>query len=244
MNKFGVLKSRILEKLTEAYQNKNKAEIKEILALLKENKDFREMYLFYDEIENVYVDSINAPTYIQEVTSMLNRKLSTISEISSRIEKKLGNIKASPNKLYEVLDQLAEEDNLHNITKKIAAKNSLMEHITTVKQNVVAEDTTMVTNQPLLYAILANNFNVAYENSLNEEEKKELNDIMSIKPTELVAMIDELKESIIDKTNDLLNEETNPTVTQKLSDVRKEVLSMTATKFNLYKLRQLKDSLS
>jgi hypothetical protein len=50
MDKFGVLKSKMLIKLTESYNNKNKKETKNILNTIKENKDFKEMYLFYEDI--------------------------------------------------------------------------------------------------------------------------------------------------------------------------------------------------
>ena len=52
MNKFGVIKTKLLNKLTESYAKENKAEIKNILTTIKENKDFKEMYLFYEEIES------------------------------------------------------------------------------------------------------------------------------------------------------------------------------------------------
>ena len=38
MKKFGVIKSKLLNKLTESYANENKAEIKNILTTIKENK--------------------------------------------------------------------------------------------------------------------------------------------------------------------------------------------------------------
>ena len=56
MNKFGAIKTKLLSKLTESYAKENKAEIKDILTTIKENKEFKEMYLFYEEIENKYID--------------------------------------------------------------------------------------------------------------------------------------------------------------------------------------------
>jgi len=40
MKKFGVIKTKLLNKLTESYANENKTEIKNILTTIKENKDF------------------------------------------------------------------------------------------------------------------------------------------------------------------------------------------------------------
>ena len=41
MNKFGVIKTKMLTKLTESYTKENKTEIKNILTTIKENKDFK-----------------------------------------------------------------------------------------------------------------------------------------------------------------------------------------------------------
>ena len=40
MNKFGGIKTKLLNKLTESYAKENKAEIKNILTIIKENKSF------------------------------------------------------------------------------------------------------------------------------------------------------------------------------------------------------------
>ena len=56
MNSFGKIKSKILHKLGESYVSGNKSEMKSILKTIKENKDFKEMYLFYEEIENKHIE--------------------------------------------------------------------------------------------------------------------------------------------------------------------------------------------
>jgi hypothetical protein len=53
MKNFGTLKSKILVKLTEAYENKNMSEVKDILKSIK-NKKFGELYLFYEDVESKY----------------------------------------------------------------------------------------------------------------------------------------------------------------------------------------------
>ena len=69
MKKFGVIKSKMLSKITESYTQQNKKEVKNILNTINENKDFKEMYLFYEEVEKMdlscpesaqlYVETIN-----------------------------------------------------------------------------------------------------------------------------------------------------------------------------------------
>ena len=72
MKKFGVIKTKLLNKLTESYANENKTEIKNILTTIKENKDFKEMYLFYEEIENKFIaDKETAKLYVEGLNAML-----------------------------------------------------------------------------------------------------------------------------------------------------------------------------
>ena len=67
MKNFGALKTKLLNKLTESYAKENKAEIKSILSTIKENKEFKEMYLFYEEIENKFFeDKEIAKLYVLE----------------------------------------------------------------------------------------------------------------------------------------------------------------------------------
>ena len=87
MNKFGIIKSKLLTKLTESYANENKAEIKDILTTIKENKDFKEMYLFYEEIENKYIDDKEtAKLYVEGVVNILKQQMDDLTTFINDIE--------------------------------------------------------------------------------------------------------------------------------------------------------------
>ena len=73
MSKVGIIKTKLLKKLTESYGSKNKSEIKDIIKTVLENKKFKEMYLFYEEIENKYIeDKETAKLYIEGLENMIN----------------------------------------------------------------------------------------------------------------------------------------------------------------------------
>ena len=244
MNKFGVLKSKILKKLTESYSNKNKNEVKDILNTIKENKDFKEMYLFYEEIENKYFDDKEiAKLYVEEIQSVLKDKSDKIASFSKNLNTKLKDVEINENELYSNLDLLVQSENLSNIDKKIIAKKKLVEHLTTKKEIVKKEETQLVENENLLYAVLANNFNVLYNNSLNESQKKELQGILSLTDEDLEVKISDLKESILGQVGNILNESKDNDLTGKLTKVKDEVNEMKPSKFNYYRLVQLKNGL-
>jgi hypothetical protein len=244
MNKFGVLKTKILKKLTESYSNKNKSEVKDILNTIKENKDFKEMYLFYEEIENKYFDDKEiAKLYVEEIQSVLKDKSDKIASFSKNLNTKLKDVEINENELYSNLDLLVQSENLSNVDKKIIAKKNLVEHLTTKKEIIKKEETQLVENENLLYAVLANNFNVLYNHSLNESQKKELQGILSLTDEDLEVKIGDLKESILGQVGSILNESKDGDLTSKLTKVKDEVNEMKSSKFNYYRLVQLKNGL-
>lgn len=245
MNKIGVLKTKILKKLTESYSNQNKSEMKDILKTIKENKDFKELYLFYEEIENKYFEDKEIATlYVEELNSILRLKSKSITEFCGILNQKLGDLMVNENELYSNLDQLLEDDSLNNIDKKVIAKKKLVSHLTTKKKVNESKVDDLILNENLLHAVLANNFNVLYSNSMNEEEQEELKGILSIPQEDLEKNITELKESILSQVGTILSENQDDDLLKKLNRVQEEVNEMNFSKFNLYKLKELKNGLS
>ena len=245
MNKIGVLKTKILKKLTESYSNQNKSEMRDILKTIKENKDFKELYLFYEEIENKYFeDKEVAKLYVEELNTILKSKSKSIVEFCNSLNDKLGDLEINENEVYSTLDQLLEDDSLNNIDKKVIAKKKLVSHLTTKKEVNESTIDGVVPNENLLHAVLANNFNVLYSNSLNEEQQEELKTILSMSQEDLEKNITELKESVLSQVGTILSENQDSDLTTKLNQVQKEVNEMNFSKFNLYKLKELKNGLN
>ena len=245
MKKFGVIKTKILNKLTESYANENKAEIKDILTIIKENKDFKEMYLFYEEIENKYIDDKEtAKLYVEGVITILKQQMDDLSTFCTSLNKMINVESINENEIYNSLDVLIEKDNLSNIEKKVNAKKKLVEHLTTKKEIKESKDSKIIPNETLLQAVLANNFNVLYSNTLSESQQTELKNILSITHEELLVKTTELKESINNQVSTLLSESNDTSLTTKLNSVRDEVTQMTTSRYNYYRLTELKNGLN
>ena len=248
MNKFGVIKTKMLTKLTESYSKENKKEVKDILNTIKENKAFKEMYLFYEEIENKYIeDKETAKLYVEGLNTYFGQPMGNWNELNvfcESLHSKLGDIEIETNELYESLDMLSEKDSLSNIEKKVIAKNKLVNYLTTKKEIQESKGSTLVPNETLLQAVLANNFNVLYSNTLSESQKEELKTILSISHDDLITKSNELSESIINQVSTLLNESNDTELTTKLNKVKDEVSKMTTSKYNYYRLTELKNGLN
>jgi hypothetical protein len=244
MIRFGTLKSKILQKLTDAYASGNRTEMKSLLQEVAKNKSFRDLYLFYEDIENKYIgNKEDAELFIEEITPLLREQKNRSNKFCKELDKKLGDISITENTVYLFLDKISENDTLKNVHAKINAKNKLVEHLMKEKKSDEPVETTFAKNENLLHAVLANNFNVLYESTLNEEEKKLLKEILSISDEDLKNNFDTLKEEVSNKVQKLVSEEKNTEVLSKLTQVVDEMQSMTVSKFNYYKLSQLKNGL-
>jgi len=244
MTKFGVLKSKILQKLTEVYASGDKSKMKEILTEVTKNKDFKELYLFYEDIENKYiVDKESAKLYIEQVASLLKEKSKKIQKFSKELDKKIGEVIITKNELYSNLDLLSENDTLRNVDKKVLGKMDIIDHLMKPKEIKESPKVTFTENENLLHTVLANNFNILYENTLNEEQKEELKKILSITDDELKNNFETLKTEIIEKMNKIQTEGTTNDLNMKLNEARVEMAAMDASKFNYYKLTQLKNGI-
>jgi hypothetical protein len=247
MSKFGELKNKLLVKLAESYENNDKKSIKEILKVVKKDKGFKEMYLFYEAIENKYFeDKEIAKLYVEEVASLLKSKLEETTNFSKKynilVEDVCG---VATNPLYENLDLLTEQQNLTNLDAILMAKKELVNYLTT-KREVVKEEVSsiIVPNENLLYAVLTSNFNALYGNTLSEEEQVELKSILEIPAEEVVEKVKILKEEILLKVYGFLTECKNVDEAKKFEEVKNEILTMSGNKLNLYKLKQLKKDLN
>jgi hypothetical protein len=253
MKNFGLLKMKLLKKITESYVKNEKGELKDVLNTIKENKDFKELYLLYEDIENKEIEDVDvAKDYIDQIGSLLKTKNLKegkfgLNKILNELEEELKDIQVEDNnEIYKMLDLLSENDSLLNVDKKISAKKKLIDFLTRKKNKEVNENkfSVFTENQNLLNAVLTNNFNSIFNNSLNEEDKKELKDILSLSDDKINDKIKDLKENIFFKIDSIISEsKDNLELITKLNDVKTEVLKMKNSKHSYYKLNELKNGL-
>lgn len=240
MNKFGTIKSKILQNLTEAYAEGRKDEIKSTLKLLTGDKNFLNMYLFYEEVDNKNIeDKSHAELFVEKMIPLLKKHSSMMPKFMKVLDKKFEGVTVGENEIYSSLDVLFEEDSLKNIDKKIIAKKKLVDHLMKKKEISEPSSVTIIENTALLHNILTNNFNVLYVNTLSEDEKKQLTSILSMSTDDFET----LKEEVTEKMDRLLTEEKNDELKQKLNMALKEVKEMDVSKYNHYKLQLLKSGL-
>jgi len=242
MATFGHIKNKVLNKLSNSYgkgefKNNMKVHFKPIMG----NDILKEMYALYEELEmKTFDDRETAQLYVEELTKVLKERHNEVREVLNQMNESLIDTNVESNKLYESLDRLSTEDKLGNISEKVIAKKFLVDHLTTSKSTDILKVESGV-NESLLNSVLTNNFNMSFDKILSEEDKIKLKGILSITNDELDTKFGELKESITN-TLDSLVEVDNGFLT-KSDEVKSEINEMTQTKYNLYRLEELLENL-
>jgi hypothetical protein len=245
MKTFGELKTKLITKITESYNSKNKKEVKDLVKKMKSNKPLVEMYMFYENIENLNINNKDkAKLYVESIEPILIEKNIILKKDIKEFGKMVKDVVVENNELYNILDILSEENSIGNISKKIDARETLINHLISEKKKEVTETPTIqIENYSLLNAVLVNNFNIKYTDFLNEEQKEIFNKIVSMSNDELTSEIKNIKEDLIEKLNTLLNESTEESTKSKLTSVMSEVVNSENTRYQYYKLIDLKNGL-
>ena len=78
---------------------------------------------------------------------------------------------------------------------------------------------------------------------VSKEDKESLKNILVLNGEELVTKTSELKEAILTKVQNILSESKDTDLGVKLESIRTEVTTMEPSKYNYYRLTQLKNGL-
>jgi len=245
MTNFGELKTKLLTKLTESYANKKNGEVKDLVKKLKSNKPLVEMYVFYDEIENLNIQTKDkAKLYVESIEPILIDKIKSLKKDMKEFGKILKDVVVENNEFYSSLDVLAEENNIHNISKKIDARENIVNYLVAEKKKETVEiPTVQIENFSLLNTVLVNNFNIKYSEFLNEEQKETFNKIVSMSNDELLSEMTNIKNELTTKLDNLLSESTDDSMLNKLKSVKSEVTNSDVSRYNYFKLLELKNGL-
>jgi hypothetical protein len=235
---FGVLKSKIEEKLLNAYvNNKFDKEIKTFNKLVLEDKTVSSLFYLYDELSSnkgLSNDMVNE--FINESIKIYENKINKLSSKKIlEIGKWVGNLKCE-NK-YTQIDKLFSTDVL-SLEEKIETRLKLAENL---KRNPIVESENM--ELPLNTMVnIANKTIQQYIENLDESEKSELKNLLSENDKELEIKYNEDKELTIQKLNSL-KETSDNEVVNKINESINKIKSESYSKLNYYRLKILKDSI-
>jgi|694.fasta_scaffold03660_31 hypothetical protein len=230
----GELKSKIEKKLFNSYIKKTFSEdIKIFKKLVLENKNINKLFFLYDELSDKKgLENEIADSFINECIVLYEN---TMNKISNNDLKTLffwiKNTKSENN--YKLVDELFS-NNILELEKKAKSKKFISENL-----SKKIEPTKEVFQIPLKTSInIANKVMLEHIEKLNEEEKKELKNILYHKDDDLLKDFLQLKKEGIKKLNELKESSDNET-TSKINETIEKINNESYTKPNYYKLKLL-----
>ena len=245
MSNFGEIKSKLLTKLTESYNSGNKNELKDLITKLKSNQNLVDVHNFYEEMENMYFSNKDlAKVYVETLEPYFINRMKLIAGDCKDLNKLLKDVVSESNELYECLDILSEDNNIHNISKKIDARENFIKFLTTKKSVKKEEESTVqFENHTLLNTVLVGNFNTKFTDFLNDEQKETFTKIVSMTESELETETQKIKSEINQKIESILKESTDGLMNEKLNKVKEDLNESELTKYNYFKMTELKKGL-
>ena len=235
MKNFGLIKTKIEDKLVESYsKNSIKNELKKFKLLVIENRNALQLYHLYDNLSTPQGrNDEDSKLFLGEAINMINnlRKTTNLEKINEWVK----DVK-SENR-YSDIDMVVE-GNVTKIDLIVASKKNIVENLKRKKE------TKEVINLPLKTMLKVANKTLSEAiSSLDEKEKTELTSILSLSGHEFNKQFGELKENTIKKLESLLTEQTDADMTNKVSETLSRVKNETPNNLNFYKLQKLNESL-
>ena len=128
---FGTLKNNLDSVLVNTYNNKLlfKNAFHTLMGALKENKQTREFFVLYSQIENKnFEDKSLAEEYLNQVIKILKVKKENLhtSSLKKSLNKFAPYIKEDSNKIYKDLDLLIFNENVTRIEERVESKKALI----------------------------------------------------------------------------------------------------------------------
>jgi hypothetical protein len=238
--KFGIIKSKIENVLLESYKDGSfKNELKTFKKLVLENKNINRLFYIYDDLSsNKGLTNEVANDYINEMVTLYENTVNKIIPADlKKIKDWTDNSSVSENN-YEVIDNLLSGGIL-NLESKINSKKTITETIT--KQPVSEKEVVKV---PLSTMVnMANKTIANYIDGLNESEKKEFNQMLSVDDSELESKYSTIKESVVDKLQIMYNQNHDRPTRNSINETIEKISSEKYDKLNYYKLKSLHDNL-
>jgi hypothetical protein len=235
MKNFGLIKTKIEDKLVESYSNNSiKNELKTFKSLVLENRNALQLYHLYDNLSTPQGrNDEDSKLFLGEAVNMINnlRKTTNLEKINEWVK----DIK-SENR-YSDIDTVVE-GKVTKLDLIVASKKNIVENLKRKKETkdiikLPLKTMLKVANKTLSEAI----------SSLDEKEKTELTSILSLSSDEFNKQFGELKENTIKKLESLLTEQADAGLTTKVSETLNRVKSEPPNNLNFYKLQKLNESL-
>jgi hypothetical protein len=230
---FGNIKSIIEKNLLESYSDEKefKKSLREFKHNVLNNKSMSKAYTLYDQLSTPQgLSEEDAKDFLEEGINLLGRVLPTLKlpkTLSENVDNK-----------YSDLDILTNPNKI-DLHERVNARKKIIKILTTKKESIKES-----INIPIKSMVsIANRTLREYIETLDESSKKEFFQIISEDTKTLENKFEILKETTINKLNDLLNNETESEIKTKLSETIDKLKNEKFDQISFLKLKNLEESI-
>lgn len=238
MENFGLLKSKIEQKLIDSYTNGTiKENFAEFRNLILSNKNLVSLFYLYDQLSTKSnLSKEFAKEYIEECTKKIS-EIKVSKDHIKLLDSWIREIDSQNN--YTHIDNLLNKDILQ-IENKLKSKNIILETLTSKNEMEKKE----VINIPLKSAIsIANKSLESMTNQLSESEKSEFLEIAKLNKEELESEYYNLKTKTLEKLSNLLEQNKDNEIKLKLEETIDKIKQEKTDKINFYRLKMFNKNL-
>lgn len=237
--KFGILKSKIENKLVESYKNNTiKKEMPKFNQLVLKNKNISKLFYLYDELSvNKGLNESIANEYINQSITVYENSINKISKndvksINDWIEG------TEYNNEYDVIDNLFSTG-ITKLEEKIKSKKTILETITKLPKQEKE-----IINIPLNTMVsIANKTIKNYINGLTESDQKKLKTLLTKDDEVLKTEYNTLKENVLNRLESIQETDQDEEVIQRINETIEKITLESFDKLNYFKLKQLNENL-
>lgn len=230
---FGNVKSIIEKNLLESYNNEKefKKSLREFKHNVLNNKSMSRAYALYDQLSTPQgLSEQDAKDFLDEGLNLLMKILPSVKLPKSLVE----NVE---NK-YVDLDVLTSTNKL-DLIERINSRKNVLKVLTTKKENIKES-----INIPIKSMVsIANQTLRGYIEGLDENSKKEFFQIISEDTKTLEDKFETLRESTINKLNNMLENETEFEIKTKLTETIDKLKTEKFDQISFLRLKSLESSI-
>jgi hypothetical protein len=239
MSTFGTIKTKIENTAVELAKNPSfKRFIFEFNAMVLKNKDLSELYYIYDDLSsNKGIPSDIANDYINESIEYSQILLESQGKNLNDLNAWINSWNKQSDNNYTDIDNAIYNKGIRNLENILESKKNIKNIITKEedKKQVVES-----VNMPISSMVKIANENLKKElGTLNESDKKELDQILSLNGEELKENFNNLKNLVLDNLKVSINESTDKELEGTINKTISKVMEAKCSHYDYYKLKKL-----
>jgi hypothetical protein len=239
MSTFGKIKTKIENTASELAKDSSfKRFIFEFDALILKNRDLSELYYIYDDLSsNKGMDNDLANDYINETIEYSQIIIESQSNRLKEVNYWINSWNKNDSNDYSDIDNAIYNKGIRNLESILESKKNIKNVLT---KEEVKKPMTESVNLPISSIVKIANENLKKElGVLSENDKKELDEILSLNGDDLKENFEKTKKIVLDNLKVSINESSDKELKSAIDKTINKIMESKCNHYDYYKLKKL-----